>query len=233
MYGSMRPESSGTPIIDWGKRGEGIGLPNVDFDGEDPLYYERSMWAVGFEPVAGVDEAGRGCLAGPVVAAAVIFPQMVFIPEVRDSKTLSPRGREAAEKLIREKASSIAVGVVGPEEIDRINILRASLKAMAMAVDGLHIRPGVLLVDGNQAMPHDLPQKAIVGGDRHSFTIAAASIIAKVCRDAIMGEFSLRYPQYDFAGHKGYPTSGHLTALKRYGPCPIHRRTFKRVKEFF
>jgi ribonuclease HII len=221
------------PTIELDKRGRGIGLPNTDFGSSDPLYYERSLWAIGVEPVAGLDEAGRGCLAGPVVAAAVIFPQAVFIPEVRDSKTLSPKGRKAAEKLIREKATSIAVGVVGPEEIDRINILRASLNAMAMAVDGLDIRPGILLVDGNQTIPHDLPQKTIVSGDRLSFTIAAASIIAKVYRDAIMKEFSLQYPLYNFAAHKGYPTTGHLAALKKFGPCPIHRRTFKGVKEFF
>lgn len=203
----------------------------MDFD-VDPLCYERSMWAAGLESVAGLDEVGRGCLAGPVVAAAVIFPQTVFISEVRDSKTLSPRDREAADELIRRKAVSIAVGVVGPDEIDKINILRASLKSMAIAVDGLHIRPRILLVDGNQEVPHDLPQKTIVQGDRRSFTIAAASIVAKVYRDAIMRDISLEYPQYGFAGHKGYPTAVHLAALKRYGPCPVHRRTFKGVKEF-
>ncbi|MGQ9813352.1 MAG: ribonuclease HII [Dissulfurimicrobium sp.] len=208
-------------------------MPNTDFGNSDSLCYERSLWAMGIEPVAGLDEAGRGCLAGPVVAAAVIFPQGVFIPEVRDSKTLSPKGREAANHLIREKATSIAIGVIWPDEIDRINIMRASLKAMAMAVDGLDIRPEILLVDGNQTIPHDLPQKTIVRGDRFSFTIAAASIIAKVYRDALMKELSLQYPLYNFAVHKGYPTAGHLTALKEFGPCPIHRRTFKGVKEFF
>lgn len=208
-------------------------MPNTDLGSGDPLCYERLLWAMGVEPVAGLDEAGRGCLAGPVVAAAVIFPKAVFIPEVRDSKTLSPKSREAAAGIIREKASSIAVGVIWPDEIDKINILRASLKAMAMAVDRLDIRPGILLVDGNQTIPHDIPQKTIVSGDRLSFTIAAASIIAKVYRDAIMKEFSLQYPQYNFAAHKGYPTSDHLTALKQFGPCPIHRRTFKGVKEFF
>lgn len=229
----MRLKPSGAPIIGLNKKKQGICLPDIEVEGDDPLCYEHSLWARGIEPIAGLDEAGRGSLAGPVVAAAVIFPQTVFIPEVRDSKMLSPKDRRTAERLIREKAISIAVGVVWPDEIDRINILKASLKAMAMAVDGLDIRPRILLIDGNQDIPHDLPQKTIVMGDRLSFTIAAASIIAKVYRDSIMNELSLRYPQYNFAAHKGYPTSHHLAALKQFGPCPIHRKTFKGVKEFF
>ncbi|MDA8162898.1 MAG: ribonuclease HII [Desulfobacteraceae bacterium] len=204
------------------------GLDYLDYN-DDPLCFEDSLWSIGIEPVAGVDEAGRGCLAGPVVAAAVVFQRSVFIPEVRDSKTLSPKERMAADKLIRAKARSIGIGMVGPEEIDRINILRASLKAMAMAVDGLDVRPKALLIDGNQPIPHILPQKTIVGGDACSFTIAAASIIAKVHRDGIMAELSDAYPQYNFARHKGYPTREHLAALKLNGPCPIHRMTFKGV----
>ncbi|MGB9712302.1 MAG: ribonuclease HII [Dissulfurimicrobium sp.] len=191
------------------------------------------MQTIGLGPVAGVDEVGRGCLAGPVVAAAVVFPRGSFIPEVRDSKVLTSNGRIAVEGFIRKAASAIATGVVWPDEIDRINVLRASLKAMAIAVDRLRIRPGVLLIDGNQPIPYPLPQKTIVKGDSRSFTIAAASIIAKVLRDTIMERLSSKYPQYDFARHKGYPTRGHICALKLYGPCPMHRRTFKGVREFF
>ncbi len=183
----------------------------------------------GLEPVAGVDEVGRGCLAGPVVAAAVILPCSLESEGVADSKALTPSQRERLDGLIRQKAVAVSIAQVDAPEIDSINILQASLKAMQLAVDGLKVRPRSLLVDGNQPIPHTIPQKTVVHGDAVSSSIAAASIIAKVYRDKLMAGFSERFPQYNFQKHKGYATREHRQALKLYGPCPLHRRSFRGV----
>jgi ribonuclease HII len=199
--------------------------------GLDPLYFERGLWDHGLDPVAGLDEVGRGCLAGPVVAAAVILSPDIHLSGVRDSKALSSKQREDLNRAIRDKALAVSVAQVESTEIDRINILRASLKAMAQAVDNLDLRPMALLVDGNQQIPHILPQKTLVKGDQRSLSVAAASIVAKVFRDSLMKEMHRHYPHYNFAGNKGYATSEHRKAIKLYGCCPIHRRTFKGVRE--
>jgi ribonuclease HII len=199
--------------------------------GPDLLYFERGLWDHGLDPVAGLDEVGRGCLAGPVVAAAVIFSPDIHLSGVRDSKALSSKQRQVFDRAIREEALAVSVAQVESAEIDRINILKASLKAMAQAVDNLDLRPMALLVDGNQQIPHILPQKILVKGDQRSLSVAAASIVAKVFRDSLMEEMHRHYPHYNFAGNKGYPTSEHRKAIKLYGCCPIHRRTFKGVLE--
>ncbi|RPI49685.1 MAG: ribonuclease HII [Deltaproteobacteria bacterium] len=200
--------------------------------GLDLLYFERILWDHDLDPVAGLDEVGRGCLAGPVVAAAVILSPDIHLPGVRDSKLLSSKQRKVLNRAIREKAWAFSVAQVESDEIDRINILKASLKAMAQAVDNLVLRPRALLVDGNQPIPHILPQKTLVKGDQRSLSVAAASIVAKVFRDSLMEEMHRNYPHYNFACNKGYATSEHLEAIKLYGCCPIHRKTFKGVREY-
>lgn len=180
--------------------------------------------------MAGVDEAGRGPLAGPVVAAAIIFPPDYFNGEVRDCKKLSSRKREELFNLLKEKALSWSVALVPPKEIDEINILSASLEAMRKAVLKLKVRPDLILVDGIHKIPLlDIPQKVIPKGDELCFAISAASIIAKVVRDRIMCAWDKVYPEYGFSKHKGYPTKEHRAALLRYGPSPIHRKSFKGV----
>ncbi|MEA1868129.1 MAG: ribonuclease HII [Thermodesulfobacteriota bacterium] len=200
--------------------------------GRDLLYFERSLWDHDLNPVAGLDEVGRGCLAGPVVAAAVIFSPDIHLSDVRDSKVLSSKQREGLNVAIREKALAVSVAQVESAEIDRINILRASLKAMAQAVDNLDLRPKALIIDGNQPIPHILPQKTLVKGDQRSLSVAAASIVAKVFRDSLMEEMHRNYPHYNFASNKGYATLEHREAIKLYGCCPIHRKTFKGVREY-
>jgi ribonuclease HII len=199
--------------------------------GLDLSYFERLLRDQGLQVIAGVDEVGRGCLAGPVVAAAVVFPDGVSLGGVRDSKTLSPHQRSSLDREIRRQALAVFVAQVSPVEIDRVNILQASLRAMAEAVDGLAVRPQALLIDGNQPIPHVLPQKTVVGGDGRSLSIAAASIVAKVFRDRLMERLHDQYPLYNFARHKGYATAEHRNALRRYGCCAIHRKTFKGVRE--
>jgi ribonuclease HII len=181
--------------------------------------------------VAGVDEAGRGPLAGPVCAAAVILDPSRLIPGIDDSKRLSVARREALEAEIRDHAIAWSVAWASVEEIDRINILQASLLAMTRAVQGLDPVPARALVDGNR-VPTGLPcpARAIVGGDGEVAAIGAASILAKVARDRLLGELDLAYPGYGFAGHKGYPTKAHIEALRRLGPCPEHRRSFGPVR---
>ncbi len=202
----------------------------------DLLRYERMLWDLGLDLVAGVDEVGRGCLAGPVVAAAVILPRdrtsLQGLSGVRDSKSLTSQARARLEKEIRLRALSLAISQVEPPEIDRINILNASLKAMAQAVNGLDHRPNVILVDGNQFIPHTIPQKVIIKGDSLSLTIAAASIVAKVFRDDLMKRMDREFPGYQFGRHKGYATRRHKEALRIYGPCAIHRKSFSGVKEY-
>jgi len=191
------------------------------------LCYEQKLWDRGVEFVAGVDEAGRGPLAGPVVAAAVIFPQNIFIAGINDSKKLSSIRREELFHVIQKKALSFAVGIVDEKEIDRINILRATFKAMRMAIGGLSVHPDHLLIDGRPLPEKIYPQTAIIKGDQKSFSIAAASILAKVVRDQIMIKYDKDYPQYGFARHKGYGTKQHVKAIREYGPCEIHRKSFK------
>jgi ribonuclease HII len=195
---------------------------------EGPLALERELWRSGVRLMAGVDEAGRGALAGPVVAAAVIVPPRVeaLLSRVRDSKKLSPGQREDLMPLIRECALAVGTGVVGPEEIDRVNILNASLEAMRIAIEALDPCPRLCLIDGNCRVPHPLPQRLIVKGDDRVFSIAAASIVAKVTRDRLMDELDARYPQYGFSRNKGYGTADHLRALGDFGPSAVHRRSF-------
>jgi ribonuclease HII len=183
----------------------------------------------GFLSPAGVDEAGRGPLAGPVVAAAVILPPGYRNPDIRDSKKLSPAQRERIFPVIRRESAACAVALATHEEIDGINILQASLLAMRRAVEALPSPPDFLFVDGNRRIPCAISQETLVGGDSRCLSIAAASILAKVERDRMMGEFDLLYPGYGFSAHKGYPTRDHLEAIRRLGPSPIHRRTFRGV----
>lgn len=191
------------------------------------LRHERGLWSSGRSFIAGVDEVGRGPLAGPVVAAAVILPQDFDLLGVDDSKKLSPKKREELCEAIKEKALAWSVGWVGPERIDEINILEATKEAMAQAVNGLKIHPDHVLIDGNFTVKAlALPQTAIVKGDANSTSIAAASILAKVTRDKYMEEMDAVYPSYAFASNKGYGTKAHYDGLKAQGPCPIHRRSF-------
>ncbi len=190
------------------------------------LEIEHLIWQRGFKHIAGVDEAGRGPLAGPVVAAAIIFPPYFYISEARDSKRLSAKKREELFPLLIENAISYGVGIVSHQEIDQINIRQATFKAMRKALGSLKIKPDYILFDGYELPEKLFPQEAIIGGDRHSFTIAAASIIAKVTRDRMMVEFHQKYPQYGFDKHKGYGTAFHREMIRKYGPCPIHRHSF-------
>ncbi len=191
---------------------------------------EEEWYKKGYRYIAGIDEAGRGPLAGPVVAAAVIFEPDYFNPWIRDSKSLSPQKREELFDKIREEAVAIGVGIVDEREIDRINILNATIKAMEKAVLDLKKTPDLLLIDGNISLSLNIPQFHLIDGDRRVLSISAASIIAKVTRDRIMEGYHKRYPQYNFSSNKGYPTREHLEALRHYGPCEIHRRSFKGVK---
>lgn len=183
----------------------------------------RAGWG---EQVAGVDEAGRGPLAGPVVAAAVVLPRRCYLPRLDDSKRLTERHREELEPLIRAAAIACAVALVPVERIDAINILRASWEAMREACAGLALRPEGVLVDGRSVPPLGPRQVAVVDGDARCPSIAAASVVAKVYRDRLMRELDRAYPEYGFRNHKGYCTPEHLRALRRWGPCPAHRQTF-------
>jgi ribonuclease HII len=180
--------------------------------------------------IAGVDEAGRGPIAGPVVAACVVLPPCHTLTGIADSKQLTPAQREALYDAITRHALAWAIGLASPREIERYNILQASLLAMRRAVLALPLPPQRVLVDGKHAIPSlPLPQQAVVGGDALEESIAAASILAKVARDRIMRELDRLYPQYGFAQHKGYPTALHLERLRMYGACPAHRRTYAPV----
>jgi ribonuclease HII len=189
--------------------------------------FERRHWAAGTALVAGIDEAGRGPLAGPVVAAAVVFPPEVWIQGVDDSKALDPARRAALFDVIARSAEDVSVAVVSNDEIDALNIYRATIKAMHDAVAGLTQVPGHLLVDGPRFAHPGIPSTAIVGGDAKCFSIAAASIVAKVSRDRLMVEYDRIYPGYGFARHKGYGTAAHMEAIRAHGPCPIHRTSFR------
>ena len=191
------------------------------------LTHERRLWSSGRSHIAGVDEVGRGPLAGPVVAAAVILPQDFDVLGIDDSKKLAPKKREELFEVIKEKALAWSVGWVGPERIDEINILEATKEAMTQAVQGLSLQPDHVLIDGNFTVRAlALPQTAIVKGDANSTSIAAASILAKVTRDRYMEEMDAVYPGYAFASNKGYGTKAHYDGLKAQGPTLIHRKTF-------
>ena len=196
----------------------------------DLLAYEKELYSEGIEYIAGTDEAGRGPLAGPVVAAAVILPKNTIILGVNDSKQLTEKKREELFDIINEKALAVGVAFVDNEKIDEINILEASRLAMMEAIKKLKIKPEYVLSDAMK-MNIDVPVKPIIKGDALSESIAAASIIAKVTRDRYMDEMDLKYPNYGFKKHKGYPTKDHIEAIKKYGITPIHRKTFKPIKK--
>ncbi|HRS83916.1 MAG TPA: ribonuclease HII [Smithellaceae bacterium] len=188
--------------------------------------FEKLAQVEGYKTIAGVDEAGRGPLAGPVVAAAVIFPPEYSHPAINDSKKLTAAKREELYRVIIAEAIAVGIGVVEADVIDRINILRASLQAMREAVTDLRVKPDYLLIDGLNPIDFDAPQKTIVKGDSLSVSIAAASIIAKVSRDRIMEMYHRQFPQYNFLQNKGYGTAGHRRVLQEIGMCKIHRRSF-------
>ncbi len=190
------------------------------------LDIERAYWERGIERLAGVDEAGRGPLAGPVVAAAVVFPKGLLIDGVDDSKKLTEKRRESLFPLIKAQALGVGIGIVQHDVIDRINIYQASILAMRKALDDLRERPHFVVADGNSFSHDTLSFENIIDGDAKVFTIAAASIIAKVTRDRMMREYDIVYPSYGFAQHKGYGTKQHLDAIRQYGLCEIHRRSF-------
>jgi len=191
--------------------------------------FEEKARRQGFKIIAGLDEAGRGPLAGPVVAAAVVLPKTRSMQGVADSKTLKAEQREKALSLIRKRALGIGVGIVEAEEIDRLNILRASLKAMELALRDLYLSPDCLLIDGLHTLRLPLHQQAITKGDGRCLSIAAASIVAKVTRDRLMIAYHEKYPEYNFARHKGYGTREHLQAIREHGCCPLHRQSFRTI----
>ena len=207
----------------------------VDPEG-DTFLYERSLNSQGFQLVAGVDEAGRGPLAGPVVAGCVILPRGREYSHYKDSKKLTPKKRLQLFHVLCESDAIIGVGIATVDEIDEINILQASLLAMKRAVQVCsenEQNPDYLLVDGTFSVPLHIPQKPLVKGESKSASIAAASIIAKVTRDKMMADYHEQFPVYGFIRHQGYPTKAHRQALVVHGPSPIHRKTFKGVREFF
>jgi ribonuclease HII len=199
------------------------------------LGFEKHLWSKGTTLVAGIDEAGRGPLAGPVVAAAAILPTNFSLPGLNDSKQLSEKVREALFEALAGPGALVcyAVGVADPVEIDRLNILRASILAMQRAVTALSTQPEHLLIDGLPVTGFSQSQTAIVGGDGKSMSIAAASVIAKVTRDRMMEKWHCEYPQYKFDQNKGYGTPAHLESLQIHGPCPIHRRSFEPVAQTY
>jgi ribonuclease HII len=192
--------------------------------------HERNLSRSGYSSIAGVDEAGRGPLAGPVVAGAVIIRNFKFKERIDDSKKLTAKKREKAYREILSKAI-VGVGIVNEKTIDDINIYQATKKAMRIAISKLEIPPDYVIVDGNMRIATECPIKCIIGGDSKSFSIAAASIVAKVTRDRLMVKYDKVYPQYGFARHKGYGTKAHIKALNNHGPSPIHRNTFHPVKD--
>ena len=196
----------------------------------DLLKYETDLYNKGYHLIAGTDEAGRGPLVGPVVAGAVILPPNYYLEGLTDSKQLSEKKREAYYDIIMKDAISVGVGIVGPEEIDKINILEASRKAMNIAVDNLNVSPDYILTDAMK-LSRDVPVFPIIHGDALSLSIAAASVIAKVTRDRLMIEFGRLHPEYEFEHHKGYPTKKHIELIKKYGILNEYRKTFKPIKD--
>lgn len=198
------------------------------WNAEEKLQFERALQAKGCKYIAGVDEVGRGPLAGPVVCAAVIMPieEADLVVGVDDSKKLSAKKREQLAEMIKEKALAYTVYEVSEKTIDEINILEATKLGMKKAIEGLEIAPDVVLTDGNMTIDIPFPQQSIVKGDALSYSIGAASIVAKVHRDNMMDEYAKVYPAYAFESNKGYGTAAHVQAIKEQGLCPIHRRTF-------
>ena len=198
---------------------------------DDPLYFEARAKKRGCQAIAGIDEAGRGPLAGPVVAAAVILPEEFDLPGLTDSKKLTERQRERLYPLIREQAVAVGIGLSSPSAIDRHIILQATLMSMQQAVARLPVPADYLLIDGISAIRSDIPQQTIKKGDSRSLSIAAASVVAKVVRDRIMVSFDRHFPEFGFARHKGYGSREHLETIARLGPTPQHRLSFRGVKE--
>ena len=198
------------------------------WNAEEKLQYERALLAKGYRYIAGVDEVGRGPLAGPVVCAAVIMPleDAELIVGVDDSKKVSEKKREILSEEIKKRALAYTVVEVSEKDIDEINILEATKLGMKKAIESLPITPDIVLTDGNMTIDIKLPQTSVVHGDALSYSIGAASIVAKVYRDKLMDEFALTYPEYAFEKNKGYGTAAHINAIKEFGLCPIHRRTF-------
>lgn len=192
----------------------------------DWLEFEKEALAKGYKAVCGVDEAGRGPLAGPVCAAAVILPEGVVIDGVNDSKKLSEKKRESLFDVIREQALSYSIAYATVDEIEEINILNATMLAMRRAIDGLEIKADYAMIDGNKIPPIDIDAECIVKGDAKSMSIACASILAKVSRDRLLYKYAEEYPMYGFDKHKGYGTKVHREAILKYGPCPYHRKSF-------
>ncbi len=190
------------------------------------LEFENSIYETGKTLIAGIDEAGRGPLAGPVCAAAVILPKGLIIDEINDSKKLTEKKREKLFDVIIENAIAYSIQFCDPEIIDSINIRQATHKAMKNAVNGLSVKPEHIFIDGNDNIPFDFPYTYIVKGDAKSQTVAAASILAKVSRDRLMTELDKEYPQYGFAKHKGYGTKAHMEAIQQYGVSVVHRKSF-------
>jgi ribonuclease HII len=219
--------------------------PRLFSEDSEGVSFEQAQRSRGFKTIAGVDEVGRGPLAGPVVAAAVVLPKDFFHPAIKDSKSLSSKQRDQAAAIIRKHAISFGLGIVPVEEIDRINILNASFVAMVKACEALEPRADCILVDGNKRIRPELletlasdegsmpRQKAIIKGDQCCLSVSAASILAKVARDAIMCELDRVYPEYGFAVHKGYGSNAHLEALRRLGPSPVHRQSFAPILQAF
>ena len=220
----------------------GTQLSLDDTDRLEFRSYEEESYGRGYQEIAGVDEVGRGPLAGPVVAAAVIFPRGYAHPEIKDSKLLTAKQRDTMADVIRVEARSWALGVVNVAEIDRLNILQASLLAMVKALAALRVKVDCVLIDGNQTIPLNLfrtgkfnagrflYQRSIIKGDQRCLSISAASILAKVARDRIMARLDRKYPEYGFAAHKGYSCATHFDALRRYGPSAVHRKSFRPVR---
>jgi ribonuclease HII len=206
--------------------------PRAGFVEEDSFAFERELFSQGFALVAGTDEAGRGPLAGPVVAACVILPPGCDFTPFKDSKITSPGERCRLYRLLLDIGADIGIGYGTVAEIAEINILQASLLAMKNSVAALRSAPDFLLVDGKFSVPLLICQQSLVKGESRSASIAAASIVAKEVRDRLMEKYHLQFPQYNFARHKGYPTAEHRRLIQEYGPCEIHRRTFKGVREY-
>lgn len=192
-------------------------MTNIEFDA---IYHER------YSVFCGIDEAGRGCLCGPVCAAAVVLPKGIILPGVDDSKKLSAKKREQLYETVTQNAISYCAAFATPEEIDELNILNATFLAMRRAVEGLNVKPEFALVDGNRIKGLDIPAECIVKGDSKSLSIAAASIVAKVTRDRVMTELAEKYPMYGLSDHKGYPTEKHYEKIREHGICEIYRKTF-------
>lgn len=215
-------------LSQWFKEQERNKAQQLKF--REMMTYERSMRKQGFKYIAGIDEVGRGPLAGPVVAAAVILPENFYLPGINDSKQLSERKREEFFDKIQEEAIAVGIGIISAAEIDQINIYEATKKAMLAAIQNLQTTPDYCLIDAMK-LTIPIPQTSIIKGDAKSVSIAAASIIAKVARDQLMKDYARQHPFYMFDKNMGYGTNEHIQAIQKNGPCPIHRKTFAPIKD--